>query len=423
MAITKLMHIKERKRGNPSEGLKNAITYILNPDKTRNGKLVGSLNCTPSLAYKKMLATKKLYEKTTGRQGYHFILSFSPGEVTPEKAYQIADEFCRKYLGTAYESVFAVHEDKEHVHAHIVFNSVSIKTGLKYHYNRGDWRKYVQPITNQICERYGLETIDVDEKSVTDDFDDYGKWEGAVNQRTPTNREQLRALIDQLIPEVNSLDELIAKLNLAGCKVRSGKYLSIKLPDAERAIRSYRLGIAYEQENLEKRIAGKMIYAPYKATPEPLAKEQYKIVRAGFKQDGKRSIYTSEYYKYKDEITKLRQINRKNRYLTTYHITTEAQLKARQDQVEQQLKEINKKRKELFASRRMYQDEIDIIKNYSKEEAEQRLAERSFDADSLIAFEAATAEELSQLKSEKRELQREVELLKKIVLQPTGRQI
>lgn len=424
MAITKLMHIKARRSGNLAEGLKTAINYIVNPKKTRDGNLVGTLNCTSALAYQKMIATKKLYGKEDGRQGYHFVLSFSPGEVTAEKAYQLTEEFCRTYLGTNYECVFAVHDDKEHIHSHIVFNSVSIKTGLKYHYKNGDWRKYIQPITNQICEKYGLETIDVNDRPITGDFDDYGKWEGNTKKLPPTNRDELRMLIDRLIPEVGSVKELINRLQINGCSVRDGKYLSIKLPTAERAIRSYRLGIAYEKENLERRIAGEKIVAPYiMETRSEILPEQYKIVRAGFKQAGRRSRYTSEYYKYKEEAEKLSQVNIKNRYLTTHHIVTLEQLDARRKAVQSNIATYDKKRKEIFESRRNYQNEIEIIKSLPRMEAEKRLSEMGFDADSLFAFEAATAGELSQLKYGKRELQKELQIIEKIDLHRTGKQL
>ena len=37
MAITKLMHIKERKGNDPAAGLRNCINYVLNDEKTENG--------------------------------------------------------------------------------------------------------------------------------------------------------------------------------------------------------------------------------------------------------------------------------------------------------------------------------------------------------------------------------------------------
>lgn len=59
--------------------------------------------------------------------------------------------------------VYVVHDNTAHVHSHIVFNSVSFVDGKKYRYEKGDWAKYIQPITNKLCQEYGLSIIDVDD--------------------------------------------------------------------------------------------------------------------------------------------------------------------------------------------------------------------------------------------------------------------
>lgn len=69
-----------------------------------------------------------------------------------------------EYLGKSYEAVFVVHDNTAHVHSHIVFNSVSFVDGKKYRYEKGDWAKYIQPITNRLCQEYGLSIIDVDDE-------------------------------------------------------------------------------------------------------------------------------------------------------------------------------------------------------------------------------------------------------------------
>ena len=110
MAITKLDHLKESKKGNPAAHLKNAIRYILNPEKTNGGMFVGG-NCGTSAEeiYASMISTKEFFGKTGGRKGYHFVISFSPGEASCEEAFQIGKEFCEQYFSNAYEYVYAVH--------------------------------------------------------------------------------------------------------------------------------------------------------------------------------------------------------------------------------------------------------------------------------------------------------------------------
>lgn len=412
MAITKLMHIKAREKGDLSAGLKNAIDYITNPEKTQNGKLVGTLNCMKEHAYEKMMLTKELYEKEDGRQGYHCVISFNPGEVTPEKALQITDEFCRAFIGTKYECIYSVHDDKDHMHGHIVFNSVSVEDGRKYHYKNGDWKKTIQPITNRICEKYGLETIDVDEKGMADDFEDFGKWEGSKRQVRLTNHEELKALIDDLIPTCTDIEELKRKLQEAGCKIRDGKYLSIRIPEAERGIRTYRLGNAYEKENLIKRISGETLSVPH-IQLKGLQQEQesYKVSRGGYKVSKQQSRYKTEYWKYKDEAARLRRINYQNQYLSKNKYSSTYQLEMRRETIKRRMKEIDELRHELFTQRKQYQDVIEIIKMLPKEEADKRLNEQGYDPESMYAFEAASRAELENLRIEKRNLRKEENLI------------
>lgn len=163
MAITRIFHMKECRK-NPSSHLKNGIEYIINPEKTDDGKYIGYGNCRPEHVYQDMMETKEFYQKKDGRQGYHFVLSFDAAEVQVDEefAMKIIREFAEKYLGRDYQYVYAVHNDRIHMHAHLIFNSVKITDGLKYHYQKGDWERYIQPITDEICKKYELKTILLD---------------------------------------------------------------------------------------------------------------------------------------------------------------------------------------------------------------------------------------------------------------------
>ena len=126
MAITKILNIKETKGRNPATHLEIALNYIQNPDKTEKCVLVGSVNCLPDTAFQQMVETKELYQKTGKRQGYHVIISFSPEEnVTAEQAMYVLEHFAKDVLGDNYEAVYAVHTDRNHMHGHLIWNSVS----------------------------------------------------------------------------------------------------------------------------------------------------------------------------------------------------------------------------------------------------------------------------------------------------------
>ena len=157
MAITKILNIKESKGRNPASHLENALNYIQNPDKTEECVLVGGINCLPETAFEQMTETKNIFHKTGNRQGYHVIISFSPEEkVTAEQAMYVLEHFANDVLGDDYEAVYAVHTDREHMHGHLIWNSVSMTTGKKYNSPKSNWKNHLQPITNKYCDELGL---------------------------------------------------------------------------------------------------------------------------------------------------------------------------------------------------------------------------------------------------------------------------
>ena len=157
MAITKILNIKESEGRNPASHLKNALEYIQNPDKTEECVLVGGINCLPDTAFEQMEETKNIFHKTGKRQGYHVIISFSPEEkVTAEQAMYVLEHFAKDVLSDDYEAVYAVHTDREHMHGHLIWNSVSMTTGKKYNSPKSNWKNHLQPITNKYCDELGL---------------------------------------------------------------------------------------------------------------------------------------------------------------------------------------------------------------------------------------------------------------------------
>lgn len=133
------------------------MEYIQNPDKTEECVLVGGINCLPDTAFEQMEETKNIFHKTGKRQGYYVIISFSPEEkVTAEQAMYVLEHFAKDVLGDDYEVVYAVHTDREHMHGHLIWNSVSMTTGKKYNSPKSNWKNHLQPITNKYCDGLGL---------------------------------------------------------------------------------------------------------------------------------------------------------------------------------------------------------------------------------------------------------------------------
>ena len=183
MAITKILNIKESEGRNPASHLKNALEYIQNPDKTEECVLVGGINCLPDTAFEQMEETKNIFHKTGKRQGYHVIISFSPEEkVTAEQAMYVLEHFAKDVLGDDYEAVYAVHTDREHMHGHLIWNSVSMTTGRKYNSPKGNWKNHLQPITNKYCDELGL-TIMPAEYSRNPKNISRDKWEKEMSMK------------------------------------------------------------------------------------------------------------------------------------------------------------------------------------------------------------------------------------------------
>ena len=108
MALTKLMHMKQSGSRKPSRHLKNGIEYIMKENKTEGGQWIGgNAGSTPKEVYQTMLDTKEEYGKKSGRQGYHFVISFKE-DASPEKVFEVMQEFCQEYLGENYDYVFTV---------------------------------------------------------------------------------------------------------------------------------------------------------------------------------------------------------------------------------------------------------------------------------------------------------------------------
>ena len=183
MAITKILNIQESEGRNPASHLKNALEYIQNPDKTEECILVGGINCLPDTAFEQMEETKNIFHKTGKRQGYHVIISFSPEEkVTAEQAMYVLEHFAKDVLGNDYEAVYAVHTDREHMHGHLIWNSVSMTTGKKYNSPKGNWKNHLQPITNKYCDELGLSIMPAEysrnPKNISRD-----KWEKEMSMK------------------------------------------------------------------------------------------------------------------------------------------------------------------------------------------------------------------------------------------------
>ena len=151
MAISEIKSIRTN--------LKRALNYYMNPLKTDGGDLVSGINCTPEIAYEQFVATKRLYDKEDKILAYRFHQSFVPGEITKEMAHEIGINTAKHLLGNnKYEIVVSTHVDKNHIHNHVCFNSVSFATGEKYDEPFSAMK--LRAINDRLCREYGYNVIE-----------------------------------------------------------------------------------------------------------------------------------------------------------------------------------------------------------------------------------------------------------------------
>lgn len=140
------------------QNLFNLMSYVSREDKTKSNVYITGINCLPELAVEQWIETKKRYGKEDNILAFHGFQSFLPGETDAKTAHEIGEKWARELWGDRLEIVLTTHLDKEHIHNHIAFNSVSCRDGYKYNNDKAHIRKMRQ-ISDKICREYGLSVI------------------------------------------------------------------------------------------------------------------------------------------------------------------------------------------------------------------------------------------------------------------------
>ena len=423
MAITKILHMKESKSSFPGKHLKQAIKYITDKTKTDNGRLVSGINCQPSHAYEQMKKTKELFSKTDKRQGYHMIISFVENEVTTDEAFKIIGEFANEYLGKEYEAVYAVHDNTDHIHGHIIFNSVSFLTGKKYRYEKGDWAKYIQPITNKLCEKYGLSTITIEEDR-TEDHESYNKWEERRDGYLIWS-DMIKRDIDACIIMSDTFEGFLKSLADKGYEIKQNKYLAVRPPGMKRFRRTKYFGVDYTEERIRERILTEnmnlyqrkqrdmrilRVTVPYHLKRAKLSGVQRRYFAKLYRMGLLKSQPYSQAWKYKDDIKRMKKLQAEYLFLADNDIKDFDDLKTVLLNVEDNRKGIERDRKKLYKERSRYRELWDCMDKmnelspaeraytdgdtYFKEEHERYISLRK-----MISDAGFTEEELGRLRS------------------------
>ena len=389
MAISKILHMKDSGNSFHARHLKRALDYVMNPEKTQRGRLVGAVNCQADMAFEQMMDTKKQFGKTDKRQGYHIILSFKEDEVEPDRAFKITQKFVAEYLGDAYEAVFVVHDNTDHVHSHIVFNSVSFVDGKKYRYEKGDWAKYIQPITNKLCQEYGLSIIDVEDGSKEKQHENYKDW-SEYREGSFVWADMIKRDLDACILQANDFSGFLELLSEKGYEVKQGKYLAVRPQGMTRFRRCKTLGENYSQEAIVERIAKEDLSFYQSQNEEKQAaivkcyvKRYRRAKMSGLQKRYYAKLYRigklkkkpySQVWKYKDDIRKMHKLQEEYLFLVNHDIHSAEELVSVISSLTDKRKEVSAEKSRIYKARERSRELFDIADDMKELEP----AEKSF---------------------------------------------
>ena len=397
MAITKILNIKESDGRNPASHLKNALEYIQNPDKTEECVLVGSINCLPDTAFEQMEETKNIFHKTGKRQGYHVIISFSPEEkVTAEQAMYVIEQFAKDVLGDDYEAVYAVHTDREHMHGHLIWNSVSMTTGKKYNSPKSNWKNHLQPITNKYCDELGLSILPAEysrnPKNISRD-----KWEKEMSMKEIILRDA--KMCAYAAGNVEHFKYLMKRL---GYVFKKDAWMEVQAPGFRYYHKLAKLDEMFSEETLRHHVDMPWMAKPYfyssdirglhRAKLSPFQKKFYaKLYRLRIVEQ-KRFVVGGA--KYTEDLKRFHRLQDEYLLLVNNDIKSVVELVDFIGEQDEKIQQIEDRQKEIYR-------ESSSRKRSIKNEEQYR---------EYQIWHVEVQEELDELKQEKRELKRQLQL-------------
>ena len=385
MGNMKLGNIKSKRH------LKISIEYIFNPEKTDGGRYIfGDSGTTAEEVKNSFLSTKDVFDKNDGRQAYHFILTFGADEkVTEPLAQKIAEKFMEQYFpADDHDWTAAVHNDKKHMHVHIIFNSVNRNTGYKYRYENGDWEEQIQKIVDKLCSEYDLKTImyefDIDGREIKKEkpkkYERPGTNYEKHNPEIKSKADIIRQDIDRYISESDSYLSFLKKMKHDGYKVHEGKsekygeYLTLTPYGVSKGMRTYRLGKGYTVTEIKERIKSK---EKFPAQDQLTDKQYARIIRMAashpqtYRKWYAKHIYIARVWKnkvpfagsyvYKKDIINARKL------LEEYNLLKNGSYNTISD-IEDHIKGLRKKLKESGR----------LIRNLAEDSPEHNLAEKEY---------------------------------------------
>ncbi|WP_330216896.1 relaxase/mobilization nuclease domain-containing protein [Haemophilus influenzae] len=233
------------------------MDYICNGDKTDGEIYVTTHLCSRENAHKEFELTKKQFNSRTKTLVHHLIQSFVPKEVSFEEAHQVGIELCEKILGGKYEYVLAMHIDKDHIHNHIIFNSVDVDEGKVYHSYYGSYMN-IRNQSDKLCKEHNLSVLD-QETEINEikrrKFVNWYDWN--EDKKGSSYKSRLQFDIDRVIQKAINWEHFLKIMEQYGYEIKFGKYIAFKQKNQQRFTRAKTIGDDYTEEKIKERIRNK----------------------------------------------------------------------------------------------------------------------------------------------------------------------
>ena len=266
LAATRLIALHKNKGKSVAACLKSRTDYAQNPDKTQQGELVSSYECSPLTVDEEFMISKRQYELMTGRRqksdviAYQIRQSFKPGEITAEEANKVGYKLAMRFTKGKHAFIVATHTDRQHIHNHIIYNSTALDSTRKF-------RDFllsglaVQRLSDLICLEHQLSVIEI--KPYRE------RQKRTLYPLKESNRDKLCAVIDGILlnEKPASFEVFLQKLERQGYEVKRGKHTAVKGKGQKRFIRFRTLGTGYGEDEIKAVLEGKAKHQPYQKQP------------------------------------------------------------------------------------------------------------------------------------------------------------
>ena len=330
------------------------------------------------------------------------IISFSPEEkVTAEQAMYVLEHFAKDVIGDDYEAVYAVHTDREHMHGHLIWNSVSMTTGKKYNSPKSNWKNHLQPITNKYCDELGLSIMPAEysknPKNISRD-----KWEKEMSMKEIILRDA--KMCAYAAGNVEHFKYLMKRL---GYVFKKDAWMEVQAPGFRYYHKLAKLDEMFSEDMLRHYVDMPWMAKPYfyssdirglhRAKLSPFQKQFYaKLYRLRIVEQ-KRFVVGGA--KYAEDLKRFHQLQDEYLLLVNNDIKSIVELVDFISEQEERIQQIEDRQHEIY-------QESSSRKRNIKNEAQYR---------EYQIWHVEVQEELDELKQEKKDIKRQIQLADGII--------